>query len=332
VRIDYAGALLISAGISTLLLWVTFAGAEFDWLSWQTGVMLAGSAVLLALAVRVEGRAAEPILPLHLFRNRTLVLAVVASVAVGVALFGTSVFLSQYMQVARDKTPTQSGLLTIPMIVGLLVSSTLSGRVISRTGRYKRYMTAGAAVLTLGLGLMGTIRYDTSFVLVSAYMLTLGAGVGMLMQNLVLATQNTLDVREMGSGTATVAFFRTLGGAVGVSALGAVLGHRITTLLLAGLDRIGIDPAALGGGTTAVPDVSTLPAPVRTVVEQAFGRGIADLFLIAVPLGVVALVAVLLLHEVPLGTRSGMEQRMANDALAQEGSTAESTLDTTPRG
>ncbi|WNB85363.1 MFS transporter [Cellulomonas sp. ATA003] len=331
VRIDYAGALLISAGISTLLLWVTFAGGSFPWVSGRSAAMVAGSVVLLALAVWVESRAAEPILPLHLFRNRTLVLAVVASVAVGVALFGTSVFLSQYMQVARGKTPTESGLLTIPMIAGLLVSSTLSGRVISRTGHYKRYMIAGASLLTVGLGLMGTIRYDTGLVLVSLYMLVLGGGVGMLMQNLVLATQNSLDVREMGSGTATVAFFRTLGGAVGVSALGAVLGSRITTLLTRGLTDAGIDPSALGGDTTAVPDVSTLPPAVATVVERAFGEGIADLFLIAVPLGVVALVAVLFLHEVPLGTRSGLEQRMANDALAREGSTAEATLDTMPR-
>jgi MFS family permease len=209
------------------------------------------------------------------------------------------------------------------MIVGLLVSSTVTGRIISRTGRYRRYMIAGAATLTVGLALMGTIRYDTSFVLVSLYLAVLGAGVGMLMQNLVLATQNTLDVREMGSGTATVAFFRTLGGAVGVSALGAVLAARITTLLIEGLAEIGIDPAALGADTTAVPDVSTLPAPVRTVVEAAFGEAIADLFLIAVPLGVVTLVAVLLLREVPLGTRSGIEQRLADDALAGEGSTAQ---------
>jgi EmrB/QacA subfamily drug resistance transporter len=323
VQIDYAGALLLSGGISALLLWVTFAGNDFDWVSWQTAAFLVGSLVMLALAIWVESRAAEPILPLHLFRNHTLVLAVVASVAVGVALFGTSVFLSQYMQVARDKTPTQSGLLTIPMILGLLVSSTVTGRVISRTGRYKRYMVAGSVSLIAGLALMGTIRSDTSFVLVSLYMLVLGAGVGMLMQNLVLATQNTLDVREMGAGTATVAFFRTLGGAVGVSALGAVLGSRVTTLLLSGLREIGVDPSALSGGTTSVPDVSTIPEPVRTVVEQAFGEAIADLFLIAVPLGVVALVAVLLLREVPLGTRSGVQQRLDLAALAAEGGTGD---------
>ena len=186
-------------------------------------------------------------------------------------------------------------------------------------------MVAGAATLIAGLALMGTIRFDTSFVLVSLYMLVLGAGVGMLMQNLVLATQNTLDVREMGSGTATVAFFRTLGGAVGVSALGAVLGSRITTLLLRGLAEIGVDPSALGGGTTSVPDVATIPEPVRTVVEAAFGEAIADLFLLAVPLGVVALVAVLLLHEVPLGTRSGVEQRLEQEG--EQPATAQADVD-----
>lgn len=316
VRLDYAGAALLSAGISSLLLWVTFAGNQFDWASWQTAAMVGGAVVVLAAAVWVESRAAEPIIPLHLFRNRTLVLSVVASVAVGVALFGTSVFLSQYMQVARDKSPTESGLLTVPMMVGMLVFSTFSGRIISRTGRYKRFMIAGALVLTAGLALMGTIRYDTNLFLVGAYMLVLGAGVGMLMQNLVLATQNTLDLRDMGSGTATVAFFRTLGGAVGVAALGAVLGGRITTLLLSGLRDLGIDPAVLTGGTTAIPDVSTLPPAIRVVVEASYGQGIADLFLLAIPLGLVTVLAVLFLREVPLGTRSGVDVRRAKAEVA----------------
>lgn len=314
VRIDYAGAGLISGGVALLLLWVTFAGQEFAWLSWQTGLMVAGSVLLLAAAMWVEQRAAEPIIPLHLFRNRTLVLSVVASVAVGVALFGTSVFLSQYMQVARGRTPTESGLLTVPMIVGVFAASTISGRIITTTGHYKRFMVAGASVLTVGLALMGTIRYDTSFVLVGTFMLVLGAGVGMLMQNLVLAVQNTLEIQDIGSGTATVAFFRTLGGAIGVSALGAVLASRVTTLVSDGMTAIGVDLSALSGGTSSVPDVATLPEPIRTVVESAYGEAIADLFLIAAPLGLVALVAVLFLREVPLGERSGLEQRLATPA------------------
>lgn len=308
VRLDYLGASLISVGIAGLLLWITFAGDKFDWVSWQSGAMIGGSVLVLAAAVWAEARAAEPIIPLHLFRNRTLVLAVVASVAVGIALFGTSVFLSQYMQLARGMTPTQSGLMTIPMILGMLVSSTLSGRVISATGHYKRFMVAGAVVLTGGLALMSTIHYDTSMVLVSVYMVLLGTGVGMLMQNLVLAAQNTLHVSEIGSGTASVAFFRTLGGAIGVSALGAILGHRVQDLLVEGLQKIGVDPAAMGGGGGALPDLAALPAPIRTVVENAFGDGIADLFLFATPVAVISLVAVLFVREVPLGDRSGVEQ------------------------
>ncbi len=313
VKIDYWGAALISAGIATLLIWVTFAGNNFDWISWQTAVMVIGALAVLAVAVVVETKVADPIIPMHLFTNRTLVFSVIASIAVGVAMFGTSVFLSQYMQVARGKTPTQSGLLTIPMILGLFISSTISGRLITKYGRYKNFMIAGAVLLTGGLALMGTIRYDTSFVLVGLYMFVMGAGLGMLMQNLVLAVQNTLHVTEVGSGTATVAFFRSLGGAIGVSALGAVLGSRITTLITDGLAALGIDPSALGGGTSSVPDVSTLPEPVKTIVESAYGEGIADLFLIAVPLGLIALIAVLFLKEVPLGSRSGVEQLLDQD-------------------
>lgn len=317
VRIDYWGAALISVGIATLLLWVTFAGTNFDWLSWQTAVMVLGSIAVLAVAVVVETKVADPIIPMHLFKNRTVVLSVVASVAVGVAMFGTSVFLSQYMQVARGKTPTESGLLTIPMILGLFLSSTVAGRLITKYGRYKGFMVAGAVALTTGLALMGTIRYDTSLALVAVFMFVMGAGVGMLMQNLVLAVQNILDVSEVGSGTATVAFFRTLGGAIGVSALGAVLGNRITSYLTDGLVSAGIDPAALGGGTTSVPDVSTIPEPLKSIVESSYGHGIADLFLVAVPLGVIALIAVLFLQEVPLGRRSGVEQLLDQEQTGE---------------
>jgi len=317
LNIDYAGASLLSVGIGGLLLWVTFAGSKFDWLSWQTAVFVLGSVLALALAVWVESRATEPIIPLHLFRNRTLVLAVVASIAVGIAMFGTSVFLSQYMQVARGMSATASGLITIPQIFGLFLASTISGRIISVTGKYKRYMIAGAVLLSAGMALMGTIRYDTNFVLVCVYMFVLGCGLGMLMQNLVLAAQNTLAVDEVGSGTSTVAFFRTLGGAMGVSVLGAVLGNKITSLLTEGLAALGIDLSALGGSTSSIPNVATIPEPVKTVVESSYGEGVAFLFLLAVPLAVVALIAVCFLKEVPLGERSGVELRLAEQAEAQ---------------
>ena len=301
------------------LLWVTFAGSSFDWLSWQSAVMVGGAALGVVAVVWVESRAAEPIIPLHLFRNRTVVLTVLASVAVGIALFGTQVFLSQYMQLARGKTPTESGLLTIPMVLGTFLASTLSGRAISRSGRYKKVMVAGAVLLTAGLGLMGTIDESTSFTLVGLYMLVIGSGVGMLMQNLVLATQNTLPITDMGAGTATVAFFRTLGGAIGVSALGAVLSTRVSHRIADGLTGLGVDPAALGsGGAASLPDLATLPGPVRLVVEHAFGAGVAELFLIGAPVALLALVAVLALREVPLGRASGLEQRLAAQAAQSD--------------
>lgn len=305
VSVDYLGAALIAAGVSMLLIWISLAGHMFAWASPWTALLVPAAVLLLVAAVWTETRAREPILPPHLFGNRTLVLSVIASAAVGVAMFGTSVFLSQYMQLSRGKTPTASGLLTLPMVIGLLVASIGIGRVVSRTGRYKRWMVLGGVLLTAGLALMGTVRYDTSFVALSLFMAVLGLGVGMLMQNLVLVVQNTVRQEDMGAASAAVAFFRSLGGAIGVAALGALLGSRVTTLVANGLADIGIPGAASGGGR--IPNLGALPVPVRTVVESAYGEGVADLFLAAAPLGLVALVAVLLLREVPLGTRSGIE-------------------------
>lgn len=313
VKIDYWGALLISVGVSALLLWVTFAGNQFEWLSWQSAVMVVGSVAALFAAVLVEKSAVEPIIPLHLFRNRTFVLSVLASVAVGVAMFGTAVFLSQYMQVARGRTATESGLLTVPMIIGTFVASTLIGQLITRTGRYKGFMVVGGVLLVGSLLALSTIDYHTSFVLISLYLFVLGASMGMLMQNLVLAVQNTLDISEMGAGTSTVAFFRTLGGTVGVSVLGAVLATKVQNSIQAGLAKMGVPT---NGNSGAMPDVHTLPAPMRDLVERSYGDGIADIFLIAVPLAVIGLICVLFLKEVPLGTKSGLDERLERELAA----------------
>ncbi|GAA4850636.1 MDR family MFS transporter [Luteimicrobium xylanilyticum] len=313
-RIDYWGAALISVGVALLLLWVTFAGSNFDWVSWQTFAMVGGAVVALVAAILVEKHeGTDAIIPLHLFKNSTFVLAVVASIAVGVAMFGASVFLSQYIQIAKGKTPTQSGLLTIPMVVGVFLASLVIGNLIARTGRYKWFMVTGGVLLTVGLLLMGTIDYRTSFVTLSVYLFVIGVGTGMLMQNLVLAVQNTLDVHEIGSGTASVAFFRTLGGAIGVSVLGAVLNTRVTSSIADGLTKLGITMPGGSGGT--LPEIDKLPAPVATVVEKAYGDGVAEIFLIAAPLALVAAIACVFLKEIPLGTKSGVE-------LLQEGADA----------
>ena len=169
-------------------------------------------------------------------------------------------------------------------------------------------MLLGTVLLTTGLGLMGTIDETTSLVEMAAFMLVLGSGLGMLMQNLVLVVQNSVPREDIGAGSSLIAFFRSLGGAIGVSALGALLAHHARESITEGLAAQGVDPAALGGGgASQVPDVGALPAPVAQVIEHAYGTGIAEIFLFAAPLGLVAFTALLFLRERPLGSKSGIE-------------------------
>ncbi|MEV5104375.1 MFS transporter [Streptomyces massasporeus] len=311
VKVDWGGAFLITAAVCLLLIWVTFAGDKYDWVSWQTYAMVGGSVALLALFVLVEAKASEPIIPLRLFRNRTITLASVASLFVGVAMFAGTVFFSQYFQLARDKSPTMSGVMTIPMIAGLFVSSTVSGQVITRTGRWKAWLIGGGVLVTAGLGLLGTIRYDTEYWHIAIFMALLGLGIGMMMQNLVLCTQNQVEPGDLGAASSTVTFFRSLGGAMGVSALGAVLGTRITDYVKDGLADLGPKGAALGHAGTGgggIPDLSTMPAPIRTVVESAYGHGVADVFLYSAPMALLALLVALFIKEVPLKTKGGLAQ------------------------
>jgi EmrB/QacA subfamily drug resistance transporter len=315
-KIDYLGATLIAAAVSLLLIWVSLAGNSFGWLSWQTPTMVVGAALLAALALRVESRAAEPIIPLHLFRSRTIALATAASVAVGVAMYGATVFLGQYFQISRGQSPTRSGLMTLPMILGLLVASTVTGRLISRTGRWKRYLVIGAILLTAGFALMGTLRAGTSFPLLGVYMALLGIGLGMTMQNLVLAVQNTVASHELGAASSLVAFCRSLGGAIGVSALGALLGHRVSGYLTDGLGQLSIASPA---GDSAIPDVSTLPGPIRAVVQIAYGHGAGDIFLTAAPFALITLIAVVFIKEVPLRQQSGTQPSAAGETAAGPG-------------
>ena len=239
-------------------------------------------------------------------------LAAIASASVGVALFGVAVFLSQYLQISRGESPTASGLLTIPMMVGILISSTLVGRRISKTGRYKKFMVTGAALLTVGLALMGMLDEHTSLIELGAFMSLVGLGVGMVMQNLVLVVQNSVPLADVGAASALITFFRSLGGATGVSVLGAILGSRASSQITDGLAARGIDAGATGGGAGSIPDVGSLPGPVQAVVEHAYASGTAEIFLVAAPLTLVALIAIALLPEVPLGTRSGTE-RLADE-------------------
>lgn len=327
VRIDYLGAVLLTGGVSLLLIWITMAGSQFEWASWTTVYMVGGAAFLLIATVVTELRAKEPIIPLEMFKNRSFTLAVIASISVGVAMFGTTVFLSQYMQLARGATATQSGLLTLPMIGGMLVSSTIVGGLITRFGKWKAFMVAGSVMLTVGIYLMSTVEYNTDYLLLSVYMLLLGAGIGMVMQNLVLVVQNAVAPNLLATASSSVAFFRSLGGTIGVSIMGSVLAATVTSMMVDQKAEIVKAVMALGAKGAPIaeamqagtlPKVSTLPLSLRTIIEAIYGQAVADIFLIAVPLAIITVVAILLLPNKKLGTKTTLERLAEQERDAQE--------------
>ncbi|MCZ7437807.1 MDR family MFS transporter [Micromonospora sp. WMMC241] len=298
VKIDYLGAALIAAGVSVLLIWISFVDDSFAWLSWQTAAMVGGAVLLLALAVWVESRAAEPVVPLEIVRQRTTALAILGSLAVGMAMFGGAVFLGQYFQIGRGYSPTEAGLLTIPMMAGVLISSIVAGRMITASGKIKPYIVFGAIVLVAGFALLGTIDHETSLVIVGVAMFVVGVGVGMTMQNLVLAVQNTVALKDIGAASASVAFFRSLGGTIGVSVLGAILARRVTDRITTDLAAAGIPTSGSGGSSTL--NLDALPEPVRQIVRAAYGDATGHIFLISAAIAVVGVIAALLLRPVTL--------------------------------
>ncbi|GAA4683414.1 MDR family MFS transporter [Nocardioides nanhaiensis] len=302
VKIDYLGATLIVAGVSILLVWVSLAGQQFAWASATTAVLVAAGVVVIGAALYVEGRvASEPVVPLRLFRDRTTSLATLASVLIGLAMFGSTVYLSQYFQLARGMSPTHAGLMSIAMVGGLLVSSISTGRIISATGYWKRYLVGGMVLVITGLALLSTIDEQTSLVLVGLFMAVLGLGLGATMQNLVLAVQNNTAQADMGAASSVVAFFRSMGGSIGVSVLGAILSSRVASTVAEATAAAG-GSGAVEHESHAIPDLSTLPAPARAIFESAFGEATGHIFLVAVPFAVLALLAVLGIREVPLRT------------------------------
>ncbi|MFE7437430.1 MFS transporter [Streptomyces tendae] len=319
VKVDWAGAFFVTAAVCLLLVWVTFADDKYSWMSWQTGAMVGGAIVLTLIFLFVESKASEPIIPLRLFKNRTITLASLASLFVGIAMFAGTVYFSQYFQLARDKSPTMSGVMTIPMIGGLFVSSTVSGQIITKTGKWKGWLLAGGVLLTAGLGLLGTMRYDTPYWHIGIFMALMGLGVGMMMQNLVLCTQNQVAPGDLGAASSTVTFFRSLGGAVGVSVLGSVMSTRISHYAS---DTIGsLSPqeqaaAAKASGGGAIPDMDMLPPGIREWLESAYGHGIADIFLIVAPIALLAFLVTLFIKEVPLRTKGALAQAAESSAEA----------------
>ncbi|WP_342777352.1 MDR family MFS transporter, partial [Modestobacter excelsi] len=312
VTIDYLGAAFLTAGVSLLLIWVTLAGDSFAWASVETGLFVGGGVLAIAAFIVTELRAPEPIVPLRLFRDRTTTLAIVASVAIGVAMFGSTVFLGQYLQISRGYSPTAAGLLTIPMVGGLLVSSTISGILITRTGKWKKFLVAGSVLVAIGFGLLSTIDHATNMVLLGVFLAVLGIGIGMTMQNLVLAVQNTVAASDLGAASSAVAFFRSLGGTIGVSVLGAVLSSRVGTLIQSGLADIPGAAQAAGSGDVGLATLNDAPAPVRALIQVSYGDATGRIFLISALLSIITILAIVLIREVALRTESG-DQRLQSE-------------------
>ncbi len=350
--IDYVGIVLLSTSVALLLIWVTNAGTtktgewsdladNNDWWSLTTVLMVGGSILAALLFVLVELRSAEPLIPLTLFRNRTFTLSVIASIATGIAMFGASVFLSQYMQLARGATPTQAGLMTIPMIGGLLIASIGVGALVTKYGKWKPYLIVGSILLIAGAYLLSTIHYDTNFFYVSVYMFLLGAGVGMTMQNLVLVVQNTTRPEEIGVASSGVTFFRSLGGTIGVSVMGAALSARVISLVTERKDDITAAIMGLGDQAEywagqlqsgALPKVSAMPETLRVVFEDIYANGISHSFLIAVPFAVVSLVAIVFLPNKPLTSMTTTERMHASEADLSMASVPEAMATLTASG
>jgi EmrB/QacA subfamily drug resistance transporter len=300
--IDFAGAALLVAAVSTLLLALVWGGSEYPWGSSTILGLFAASAVLTGLFLWWEQRIEEPILPLRLFGGRVFSTGVALSFLLGGAMFGAIVFLPLFLQVATGASATNSGLLLLPLMAGLMTTSITSGRVIARTGRYKRWPIAGMAIAAVGMFLLSTMEPETSRLTSSLYMLVVGVGLGMVMQVLVLAVQNGAEFSDLGVVTSSVNFFRSLGGSFGVSVFGVVfatvLEDRLTKLVPAGsLGGAGLNPESL----TASPDqIRALPPEVLGPVSMAMADSITTVFLLVVPLLVLGIGLAMLMPELPL--------------------------------
>jgi EmrB/QacA subfamily drug resistance transporter len=296
VRIDWRGAGLLAAGIAALTLLTSWGGTQYAWTSVPIMTLGVVAAAALAAFIVVEGRVTEPILSLALFRSRNFSTATILTLFTGFALFGAMTFLPQFQQNVQGASATTSGLLLLPLMAGMLVTSLLGGQLVTRTGHYRTLLIAGAIMLTAGLGLLATMSTSTSALTTSMYMVALGAGMGLLMQTTQLVAQNSVAQRDIGAASGAVTLFRTLGGSLGVSLLGTLFAQQVQSTL-AGRSA----PAGQGGTGHITPALhDQLPVPLREAYQAAITSGVQQVFLWAALIAVLGLIAAWAIQEVPL--------------------------------
>ncbi|HEX6499127.1 MAG TPA: MDR family MFS transporter [Micromonosporaceae bacterium] len=316
-QVDYLGAVLLVAGVSGLMLLSVWGGVRYPWASWQVGVLAAASVALLALFGWRQTRAAEPILPPRLFRRRVFLVVSAAVFIATCSLFAAVTFLPMYLQVVRGMTATNSGLLLLPLMLGITGATTVSGRIISATGRYKIFPVVGLALTSAALALFATMDATTPWWVTLGIMVLMGVGFGMVTQVLLLAIQNVVDRRDLGTATAATNFFRGLGGAFGVAVFGAVLSAGLSRWLPREL------PAQASG--TRVGDllrsparIAALPGDVRHGIAVAVSQSLHDVFLVAAPIAALGFLIVLLLKEYPLKGPAASGPRREDRSAAGE--------------
>jgi EmrB/QacA subfamily drug resistance transporter len=312
--VDYLGAATIVGSVTSLILYLSWAGPDQGWTS-GTGIGLIAATVVLAFVfVFVESRAKEPIIPNELFTHWTFTSNIVFAMIMGIGMFGGLIYLPIYLQAVKGMSATESGLAMLPLVVGIFSTSISGGQIMSRTGRYKWMPIAGAILVGGALLAFSRLSIDTAYVQIAVIMFFFGAGLGLTMQVVVTAVQNSVDRRHMGVATASVTFFRSMGGAIGVALFGAILNTRLATHLK------DVVPAAaqdqLGAASSSINDVTaiqSLPEPVKTWVLTAFTQSMDDVFLVAVPFMVVALVIALTMREKPLAGRTQPDAQHTSD-------------------
>jgi EmrB/QacA subfamily drug resistance transporter len=306
--IDYVGAGLIVAAVSAVLLVTVWGGNQFEWTS-PVIIGLAAAGVLLTAAfVAWELRVPEPLLPMRLFRNPVYRNTNAVSFLFGFAFFGAIIYLPVYLQVVRGYGPTASGLLLLPLVLGIFITSTGSGQLITRTGRYKIYPVVGLTIIPLALLWLSSLETDTPMWNVSVRIFVLGLGLGLVIQTLVVAVQNAVEPRDLGVATSSNTFFRSMGGAIGTAVFGSVLTATLTASIddqFPGGAPPGFDASAVSGTPEAI---ASLPDAVREPLLAAFMDAIDRVFVVGVPVVVLGLVLTLFLKEIPLRETSGLQE------------------------
>ncbi len=304
--IDYLGAAVIVASVSSLLLYTAWAGPQEGWGSPIALALLIGGLLLVGVFVLVELRAAEPIIPMRLFRNSIYSVANSFGFLIGAAMFGVMVFIPLYLQAVKGMSPTQSGLAMVPMVLGLFTTSIGGGRVMARTGRYRWYPPIGAGIVIIAVLMLSSLEPSSPYWFAGLSMYVMGCGLGFTMQVLVIAVQNSVSRTEIGVATSSVQFFRQMGGSFGAALFGAVLSSRLAVHLAtaaAGAPKGALPSEGLGDVSNNVQAISALPEPAHGLVVGAFSDAMSDMFLVALPIVLVALVVGLFLKEIPLATR-----------------------------